>query len=92
MEARLNKYLSSCGLGSRRKVEELVKDGKIKINGQIVKNLSTIIDSESDTVQFENRILKPLDKQFYLMLNKPKGYVTTLSDEKGKAHCNGPPP
>jgi len=85
MEVRLNKYLSLCGLGSRRKVEELVKDGKITVNKTVTTNLSTIIDTECDEVTFDHKKLVPFDKLYYLMLNKPRGYITTLSDEKGRA-------
>ncbi len=85
MEVRLNKYLVLCGLGSRRKVEELIKDGKISVNKTVVTNLSTVIDSESDTVTFEKKTLSPIGKLYYLMVNKPRGYITTLSDEKGRA-------
>jgi len=85
MKARLNKYLTLCGLGSRRKVEELVVSGAIEINGSVVTNLATIIDSETDRVSCNGELLNPIDKNFYLILHKPKGYVTTLQDEKGRA-------
>lgn len=85
MKVRLNKYLTLCGLGSRRKVEELIVSGTIEINGAAVTNLATIIDSETDRVSCNGEMLNPMGKNFYLMLNKPKGYVTTLQDEKGRA-------
>ncbi len=85
MEIRLNKYLSLCGLGSRRKTEELIKEGKIKVNGNIIKNLATLIEEDVDKVVFEGREITPIEKKYYIMLNKPKGYITTLSDEKGRA-------
>lgn len=84
MKVRLNKYLTLCGLGSRRKVEELVLSGSIEINGAVVTNLATIIDSDSDRVSCNGQLLSAIEKNFYLMLNKPKGYVTTLQDEKGR--------
>ncbi len=84
-EVRLNKYLSLCGLGSRRKVEELIEAGRIRVNGKAVKNLATTIDTENDTVKFDNIKITPVSGSYYIMLNKPKGYITTLSDEKGRA-------
>ncbi len=85
MKVRLNKYLTLCTLGSRRKVEELITSGKISINGSVVTNLATVIDTGIDRVVFNGEVLNPIDKNFYLMLNKPGGYVTTLNDEKGRA-------
>ena len=85
MKVRINKFLTLCGLGSRRKVEELILSGEIKLNGKTVKDLSTIVDSETDVVKFNGELLKTINVSYYLMLNKPKGYITTLSDEKGRA-------
>ena len=80
---RINKYLALSGLGSRRKVEELVVNGKIKVNGKIEKNLSADI-KDTDIVFYENRAVKPTSNYVYYKLNKPKGYVTTVSDEKDR--------
>lgn len=85
MKTRLNKYLSLCGLGSRRKVESLILEGRIKINGRVVKELATIIDSDNAEIKCDNQVIAPLERTYYLMLNKPRGYITTLSDEKGRA-------
>ena len=85
MKVRINKFLTLCGLGSRRKVEELILAGEIKLNGKTVKDLSTIVDSETDAVKFNGETVKTINTVYYVMLNKPKGYVTTLSDEKGRA-------
>ena len=80
---RINKFLASTGLGSRRKVEELVTSGKISVNGKIVRDLSTDI-GETDVVEFNGKTLLLESEKVYIMLNKPKCYVTTLSDEKGR--------
>jgi len=80
---RINKYLALSGLGSRRKVEELVTNGKIKVNGKVERNLSADI-KDTDIVYFENRAVKPTSNFVYYKLNKPKGYVTTVSDEKDR--------
>jgi pseudouridine synthase len=81
MKIRINKYLSLCGLGSRRGVEDLVLSGKIKINNRRIDNLSMYVDTESDSVYYKNKKLTPVEKFQYLILNKPKGYITTHDDE-----------
>jgi len=78
---RINKYLAQAGLGSRRKVEELITSGKIKVNGKIEKNLAADI-KETDIVYYEKRAVKPTASFVYYKLHKPKGYVTTVSDDK----------
>ena len=80
---RINKYLAQAGLGSRRKVEELVTSGKIKVNGKIEKNLAVDI-KDTDIVYYENRAVKPTASFVYYKLHKPKGYVTTVSDDKDR--------
>lgn len=81
---RINKYLSGCGLGSRRKVEEYIIEGRVKINGEVVDDLSYVVDTEKDVVVF-NRSRIELKRYYYLMLNKPRGYVTSMQDEHGRA-------
>ncbi len=79
---RINKYLALCGVDSRRKVEKLILDGKVTVNGKVVTDLATNIDEKVDEVVYDGKILKIQDTKFkYIMLNKPKGYVTTVSDE-----------
>lgn len=80
---RINKFLAQCGLGSRRKVESLIIDKKILINNQVITNLSYDV-KECDIVKFENKILKPSDDKVYIMLNKPKCYICSSSDENGR--------
>ncbi len=84
MKVRLNKYLNLCGLGSRRKVEELITGGRITVNNRQVTDMATSIDTETDIVKLDNSIIKTHNKVIYLMLNKPKGYITTMKDEKGR--------
>jgi 23S rRNA pseudouridine2605 synthase len=81
---RINKYLSSCGLGSRRKVEELIENKKIMVNGQIIHNLALTVDPEKDIVKYKNQELKLIEKFYYLILNKPKGYLTSVSDDHNR--------
>lgn len=80
---RINKYLASCGLGSRRKVEELIINKKIKVNGVIVTDLSTDI-KDNDIVFFVDKKVILETEKVYIMLNKPKCYITSLKDEKDR--------
>ncbi len=78
---RLNKYLAQCNIGSRRSVEALISNSRIKINGTTTTDLSTIINEEKDVVEFDNKVLKRTSEKLYFMLNKPKKYVVTKNDE-----------
>ena len=84
MEERLQKYLANCGVASRRKSEEYILQGKVKVNGEIVTELGTKINPEKDIIEFENKIIKEATKQVYILLNKPIGYVTTADDQFGR--------
>lgn len=81
---RINKYIADCGIASRRAAEELVKTGKIKINGKVVTDLSTQVNEWNDTVTLEGTKIKLPSRYTYLMLNKPKGCVSTVKDDKGR--------
>ncbi len=76
---RINKFLAQCNLGSRRKVEEFVKNGQIIVNGKICTNLGTQI-TDQDIVKFQNQIIKPSQEKIYLALNKPQGILVTKKD------------
>lgn len=80
---RINKYLSSCGIDSRRKCEELVKQGRVRINGKVISELGTDV-KDDDSVEVDGRIVALSHKKIYVMLNKPKGCVSTVSDDKGR--------
>ena len=81
-EVRLQKYLASSGIASRRKCEEYILEGLVKVNGEIVQTLCTKIDSEKDIVFFRDEKVKKADeKHVYILLNKPIGYVTTVKDQ-----------
>lgn len=79
---RLQKFLSEAGIASRRKAEELIKDGKVKVNGEVIKELGTKV-SESDKVEVNNKPIEKETKEYYL-LNKPRGVITTTNDEHGR--------
>lgn len=84
MEERLQKYLASCGIASRRKCEEYILQGKVKVNGEVIKELGTKVNPEKDIIQFEDKIIKENNKLIYILLNKPIGYVTTVDDQFGR--------
>ena len=83
MEERLQKLISSCGLASRRTAEEWINAGRVTVNGQVAL-LGTKADPERDDIRVDGNPLRSGEQRTYLMLNKPRGYVTTLSDEKGR--------
>ena len=81
---RLNKFLSTAGVASRRKCDELIKDGKIYVNGEVQSNLGTVIDEKKDVVEYLGERINLPSSFIYLKMNKPKGYACTASDEKGR--------
>ena len=83
MEERLQKLISACGLASRRAAEEWITAGRVTVNGEKA-HLGDRADLDRDAVLVDGRPLTPGGGRTYLMLNKPRGYVTTLSDEKGR--------
>jgi len=78
---RLNKFLAESGIASRRKSDELISQGRVDVNGKTVSKLGMDIDPENDKIFVDGERVKP-EKKVYFMLNKPKGYVTTTSDER----------
>jgi len=81
-EVRLQKYLATCGVASRRKCEEYISQGLVKVNGNIVTELGTKINPKKDTVTFKDKLIKnENEKHVYILLNKPIGYVTTVKDQ-----------
>jgi len=84
---RLQKFISSCGLSSRRKAEELITQGKVKVNGLLVTQLGTKIDPLKDTVLVDGVPVSPEQKRLFIF-HKPKGVVSTLSDPQ-KRPCLG---
>ncbi len=77
---RLQKVIAESGYTSRRKAEELMLAGKVKVNGQVVTELGTKV-SDSDTIEIDNKILEKESKEYYIM-NKPRGVITSTSDDK----------
>jgi pseudouridine synthase len=84
-EMRLQKYLSSAGIASRRKCEELIVNGKVSVNGKIVTELGTKVIPVQDEVFYNGKKVElPKDDYVYILLNKPIGYVTTADDQFGR--------
>ena len=84
MEERLQKFLAENGIASRRKCEELILKGLVKVNGKVITELGTKINPDKDIVEFNNQEVKKVNKKVYILLNKPIGYVTTAKDQFGR--------
>ena len=82
-EERLQKYLASAGIASRRKCEELILQGKIEVNGRTVTELGTKVNSK-DIIKYNGKMVKPEEEKIYILLNKPIGYVTTAHEQFGR--------
>jgi pseudouridine synthase len=76
---RLQKFLSEAGICSRRKGEEYIRQGLVRVNSRIVTELGTKVDSEKDRVEFDGKVIALKSEPMFIMLNKPKGYVTSCS-------------
>lgn len=77
---RLQKIIAAAGVASRRKAEQLISAGMVQVNGQVVTELGSKADIETDHVRVNGKLLQGSQRHVYLLLNKPKGYVTTMSD------------
>ena len=86
MTERLQKILSARGVASRRKAEDMIKAGRVTVNGAVV-SLGSSADPEKDEILVDGKALPSQAGYVYIMLNKPRGYVTTLSDEKGRKNA-----
>ncbi len=82
-KVRLQKYLSECGVASRRKAEDMILAGKVKVNGKPA-SIGDKIDPSRDTVVVAGKKIRKSKKNTYIMLHKPRGFITTLSDEMGR--------
>ena len=81
---RINRYLALAGRGARRKCEELVRQGRIEVNGETISRLSFDVDPDSDLVTCDGERLRPPRKLLYAVMNKPSGVVVTAEDERGR--------
>ena len=78
---RINKYIASSGVASRRKAEEIILDRRVKVNGEIVSELSFNIDENKDIVEIDGKVISLSENHVYIVLNKPEGYITTVKDQ-----------
>lgn len=81
---RLEKYIATSGIASRRAVKRAIREGRVTVNGTEILIPGHPIDVESDCIEFEGKQVEPLTERIYLMLNKPAGYLTTRCDERGR--------
>lgn len=84
MEERLQKFLSRCGVASRRASESLITKGRVKVNGNKITVQGLKIDPKSDIVEVDGKVVRPMEKLIYIALNKPRGYITTRKDKHAK--------
>src|SRR5437588_7071718 len=87
MEERLQKLIAAAGLASRRHAEELIEAGEVTVNGEVVRELGTKADPARDHIKVRGRLINPLleaREKVYVLLNKPRGYLTALSDPEGR--------
>ena len=80
---RLNKYIASAGICSRRKADELIENGNVKVNGAVVKTMGWQVE-EDDVVEANGRVIEAVNKKIYVVVNKPLGYITSMQDEKDR--------
>ena len=80
---RLQKYMAQCGVASRRHAEELIQAGRVKVNGEIITEMGIRV-SDQDRIEVDGKLINKEKKLIYIMLNKPSGYVSTVSDPEGR--------
>ena len=81
---RLQKIIAAAGIASRRKAEELISRGRVTVNGHTITELGSKADLETDHIKVDGKLLRGPERHIYILLNKPKGYVTTVSDPEGR--------
>ncbi len=84
MQERLQKILSAAGVASRRAAEKIITEGRVRVNGRVIDTLGAKADPAQDHIKVDGKLINPVQPHVYLMLNKPAGYVTTLSDPQGR--------
>lgn len=84
MKERIQKILSAAGISSRRAAEKMILEGRVSINGVVVRELGSKADPEGDEIRVDGRLISTEVSKIYVMLNKPRGYVTTLKDPEGR--------
>lgn len=83
-EVRLQKFMADCGVASRRKCEEYILEGKVRVNGNTIEELGVKVNPSADEVLFNGKKIKQEEEKVYILLNKPIDYVTTAKDPFGR--------
>src|ERR1700693_3269755 len=83
-EERLQKLLAHAGIASRRKAEQLIREGRVAVNGAVITELGTKADAERDHIKVDGKHIRAPEKPVYLLMNKPRSFVTTVSDPEGR--------
>ncbi len=78
---RLQKFLAVCGVASRRKAEEIIASGRVSVNGKTITEMGFVVDEEKDSVMLDGAKVRPEERKRYIILNKPKGYITSMADQ-----------
>lgn len=81
---RLPRYLARCGIGSRRECERFIQQGKVRVNGKLVNQVTVPVFPEQDHVKVDGKLVQPLKQFTYLLLNKPRGYIVTRDDPQNR--------
>lgn len=84
MEIRLQKFLADAGIASRRAAENLILQGKVQVNGRIIKKLGSKVDPEVDEIKVDGKTVRATPHYVYILMNKPKGVITTVKDPFGR--------
>lgn len=82
-KVRLQKHMAQCGVSSRRHAEELIRAGRVKVNGVVIREMGVLV-SDKDMIEVDNKLIKKEERLVYIMLNKPSGYVTTVTDPQDR--------
>lgn len=81
---RINKYIADCGVASRRAADKLIAEGKVRINNKPVTEPGVLVNEDNDTVTVDGVKVEPVNRKIYIMLNKPKGCLCTMKDDRGR--------
>lgn len=84
MEERLQKIISQSGLVSRRAAEKLIVDGRVRVDGKVIQELGVKLDPQQHEILVDGHLLRPAERHVYFLLNKPKGYLSTAKDDRGR--------
>ena len=84
MQERLQKVLAKAGIASRRKAEELIRQGKVRVDGKVITEMGTKVDPETQDIECEGIALDPQEEKVYILLHKPAGYLSTVDDPQGR--------